>query len=76
MSLTPLDLFRIQAGLEIFYEPALAGTRITHNGENRALTLFEIGDGLLELGHLHLPADEISPHTGESVGLGGVFFGG
>ena len=64
MALTPLDLFRIQAGLEIFYKSALAGSRITHDGEDRHLALLKIGDGFLQLGHLHLSSDEIGPHAG------------
>ena len=59
MALTPLDGVEIEAGLEFFYEPALAGSRITNDGEDRSLALPEIGDGLLQLGHLHLPADQL-----------------
>ena len=66
MAFTPLDGVQIKAGLEFFYEPALACACITYNGKDRSLALFEIRHSLLQLGHLHLSPDQLCSQSGES----------
>ena len=75
MPFTPLHFIKIQRCLELFNESALARPCITHNGEDGTPALFEIGDSLLQLGHLHFTANELCPHAGEAMGFCRIVLG-
>ena len=69
VSLSPLNLFKIQGRLKLLNEPALPRAGIATNRDNRSITFFQFIYCLFEVAHFHLPADEIRSQAGEAVYL-------